>query len=138
MNKIFVDTWAWYALVDVKDADHTLAQETNEQLLRDGYIFITTNFVLDEAITLIQYNLHHQAAVRFYAMLQQLINDGSVEMIRIEENHELAAWDLLKQYDDQVFSYTDCTSFVVMQALKLTQAFTVDHHFSIMRLTLIP
>ncbi len=138
MNKIFVDTWAWYALADAADTDHILAQLANEQLLADDYTFITTNFVLAEAVTLIRYKLHHTAAIQFRQMLQQLIQAGLVELVRVDETHEAAAWEIFRQYVDQKFSYTDCTSFAVMRDLKLTQAFTGDHHFSILGFTLVP
>ena len=36
---------------------------------------------------------------------------------------------LFFRYADKDFSYTDCTSFVVMQQLKLKQALTTDRHF---------
>lgn len=138
MSSVFVDTWAWYALADAADADHTLAQLANEQLLDEGYTFVTTNFVLAEAVTLIRYNLHHAAAVRFWHMLQQLIGAELVELVRIDETHEATAWEIFEQYDDQKFSYTDCTSFAVMRDLSLTHAFTADHHFSTMGFILVP
>jgi len=81
MKRIFVDTWAWYALTDSADADHSLAQLANEQLLDEGYTFVTTNFVLAEAVTLVRYNLHHSAAVCFWHTLQQLVEDELVEMV---------------------------------------------------------
>ncbi len=55
MSKVFVDTWAWYALADTADADHAAAQATNDRLLNEGDVFVTSNFVLAEAITLIRY-----------------------------------------------------------------------------------
>ena len=129
MTAIFVDTWAWYALVDKADDDHIMAQALNEELLEAGHTFVTTNFVLDEAITLIRYHVSHQAAVSFWSMVQQSIQAELVELVRIEEAHEATAWEIFERYADQDFSYTDCTSFAVMQALHLTKAFTADGHF---------
>ena len=138
MSPVFVDTWAWYALTDTSDHDHALAQLTNEDLLNSGQTFVTTNFVLDETITLIRYNLHHAVAVRFRNMLQKLIDAGLVELVRIDETHEDVAWRIFEQYADQKFSYTDCTSFTVMRALKLTYVFTADHHFATLGFILVP
>lgn len=138
MNKIFVDTWAWYALADAADTDHILAQLANEQLLADDYTFVTTNFVLAEAVTLIRYKLDHTGAVQFRHMVQQLIEAGLIELVRVDEAHEATAWEIFAKYADQKFSYIDCTSFAVMRDLKLTQAFTGDHHFSILGFILVP
>ncbi len=129
MSRIFVDTWAWYALADVADADHIHAKHINEHLIAQGHTFVTTNFVLSETLTLIRYHLHHQAAVRFWTMLQALIDAKLVQFVRVTELHEEAAWEIFEHYADQKFSYTDCTSFAVMHDLELQQVFTADHHF---------
>jgi predicted nucleic acid-binding protein len=42
MSRVFVDTWAWYALADPNDADHELARLANDELLDAGHIFVTT------------------------------------------------------------------------------------------------
>lgn len=36
---------------------------------------------------------------------------------------------LFFRYRDKDFSFTDCTSFVLMRELKLREALTTDHHF---------
>ncbi len=138
MRPIFVDTWAWYALTVTADRDHEIARLANEELLNAGNTLVTTNFVLDEALTLIRYHLHHAAAVRFWHRVQQLADDGLVQLLRVDEAQEAAAWKFFEQYTDQSFSYTDCTSFAVMRALNLTHVFTADQHFSIMGFVLVP
>ena len=125
-----MDTWAWYALADTEDPDHEMARQANERLVDQGHTFVTTNFVLSETITLIRYHLYHAAAVRFWHTLHELISAGLVELVRVSETHENAAWEIFERYADQRFSYTDCTSFAVMEDLQLTYAFTADRHFA--------
>lgn len=55
----------------------------------------------------------------------------------ITEEIEEQAWKLFKQYSDKDFSFTDCTSFVVMQQLGLSEVFTNDHHFEQMGFTIL-
>ena len=124
--------------MDRSDDDHVLAQIGNEELLAAGHIFLTTNFILDETLTLICYHMSHQAAVDFWYRLQQLIQDGLVEFVRVDEADEAAAWQIFEQYADQDFSFTDRTSFAVMRNLALSQVFTADRHFSILGFTLVP
>jgi predicted nucleic acid-binding protein len=45
---------------------------------------------------------------------------------------------MFRQYDDQTFSFTDCTSFVVMRELELTDALTSDDHFRKAGFELVP
>jgi predicted nucleic acid-binding protein len=137
MSRIFVDTWAWYALADIADADHMRAKIVNEQLLDQGHTFVTTNFVVSETLTLIRYHLHHQAAVRFWKTLHTLIDAELVQCVRVTESHEEAARKIFEQYADQKFSYTDCTSFSVMRDLGLQQVFTADHHFTTLGFALV-
>lgn len=51
------------------------------------------------------------------------------QIIHISEEIEEESWKLFRQYTDKSFSFTDCTSFVVMRKFNLTKAFTNDHHF---------
>lgn len=137
MNRIFVDTWAWYALADAADADHELASILNEQLLEQGHTFVTTNFVLSETVTLIRYRLYHRVAVQFWQMLHELVDLELVQLVRVSVIHENAAWEIFERYADQKFSYTDCTSFAVMRDLGLQQVFTADRHFATLGFTLV-
>lgn len=138
MSDVFVDTWAWYALADRNDADHEVAQLANEELIRRRAVLVTTNFVLDEAVTLIRYRLDHAAAVSFRHTIEQLIEDELLKVVRIDDEQESAAGEIFDRYDDADFSFTDCTSFAIMRELSLAEVFTSDRHFSIMGFVLIP
>ena len=48
---------------------------------------------------------------------------------RVSESVWNEAWALFREYDDKDFSFTDCTSFVVMGQPKLSDVFGFDHHF---------
>ena len=119
-----MDTGAWYALVDADDPDHgRLAPCFREHRGR----LITSNFVFDEAITLTRYRLGWPVASRLGAQLRT----GQVALVeRVTSIDEDAAWAIFSSYRDKSFSFTDCTSFVVMRELKLQEVLTTDHHFS--------
>ena len=138
MPKIFVDTWAWYALADINDTDHQLAREANIRLLDDGYTFVISNYVLSEAVTLIRYKMYHAAAVQFWHTMQQLIERGLLELVHISPVLESVAWSIFEKYADQDFSFVDCTSFAVMRDMGLSEVFTADHHFATMGFILTP
>ncbi len=40
-----------------------------------------------------------------------------------------AAKNFFRKHSDRCYSFTDCTSFVVMRELRLTEALTTDRHF---------
>ena len=39
------------------------------------------------------------------------------------------AWDIFQKYADKEWSFTDCTSKVVMERLQISKAFAFDQHF---------
>ena len=75
MKRNFVDTGAWYALIDKKDPDHVKAKQfyTNNTLP-----FVTTNFIFDESITLLMSRLGWKVAVNFGKALKK---SGLVPML---------------------------------------------------------
>lgn len=123
MRKAFVDTAAWFAFVRKDDPDHgwmKAAFKVWESRL------VTTNFILDETVTLIRARLGYPLAVRMGETLQ---DPSVVELARVEPEDEEDAWRLFVKHKDQAFSFTDCTSFSVMHRLGLRAALTSDHHF---------
>ena len=130
VKKIFIDTWAWVALANESDVWHEVAEILNQDLVIAGYLYVTTNFVLDESYTLIQARVHKQAAIDFGEEIRVSKETGVLKIIHISEEIEEEAWRIFKTYKDKDFSFTDCTSFVVMQQLGINEAFTDDAHFS--------
>lgn len=132
MKRVFVDTGAWYAVVDKKDPDHSQA----EHFLKSNKIpLLTTNFVFDEAITLIRSRLGWNAAKEFG---QRLKDSNFVSIISVKDEDEEKAWEIFLKYKDKDFSYTDCTSFAVMERLKIDTAFSFDSHFQTMKFRVMP
>lgn len=130
MLKVFIDTWAWCALVNKKDAAHESAKRLNKELLEQNYLFITTNFVLDETYTLIRSRIGYKAAIDFGNKIRSSRKFGVLKIITIDEETEEEAWKLFVKYKDiERLSFTDCTSFAVMKQLGLQEAFTGDRHF---------
>ena len=138
MSEVFVDTWAWYALADERDDQHDIARLASEEIVEREATLVTTNFVLDEATTLIRYKLGHTSAVTFRQTIRQLAEDELLAIVHVTEAHESSAGEIFDRYDDQDFSFTDCTSFVVMRELGITEVFTSDQHFSTVGFMLIP
>jgi len=54
------------------------------------------------------------------------------------ELEEKRAWVIFKKYQDQPFSYTDCSSLAVMERHKLKTPFAFDTHFEIFGFKIAP
>ena len=132
--KIFVDTGAWLALSDKQDQFHGRALEVRARIEKEKIELITSDFIFDESLTFIRYRVSHDAAVLFGS---SLFHSSIVTMVSVDRDLLLQAFALFRKYQDQDFSLTDCTSFVLMKRLKLTTCFTFDSHFSQMGFTLL-
>jgi len=132
MNYIFVDTGAWYAMVDKKDPDHLASKKCYTAATLP---FITTNFIFDEIITLLTKRLGWDTAYKFGMGLK---SSNIATIVTVTLADEEKAWEIFTKYTDTGFSYTDCTSFAVMERLRINTAFTFDAHFKIMKLTVLP
>ncbi len=51
-------------------------------------------------------------------------------IVRVSQRDEQQAQAIILRYDDKNFSYTDATSFAVMERLRIGPAFTFDHNFA--------
>jgi len=134
-NTLFVDTDAWFSLVDRSDQHHTRAVHVYPDLLRSYHHLRTTNLVVAETYTLIRRAIGHQPAITFLENIA-----ASPRVIKISSDSELedAAESILRTYEDQDFSYTDAVSFAVMNQLGIGKAFSFDRHFLTAGFTLIP
>lgn len=132
MKRVFVDTGAWYALADNRDPDHADAVSFLKQ---NTLPLATTNFVLDETVTLLRVRLGWKAACDFG---EKIWKSNLLSLIRVKEEDEQNAWEIFVKYKDQDFSYTDCTSFAVMNRFGIDTAFVFDRHFQAMKFNVVP
>jgi predicted nucleic acid-binding protein len=124
--KLFVDTSAWLALNDKNDQYHGEAVSRSAKIKQQKIQLVTSEYVLDESITIIRYRVSHRAAVIFG---DALMSSTIVSIEDIADAERLKAWALFKKYGDKELSFTDCTSFALMMKLGLQKAFAFDDHF---------
>lgn len=123
MAQVLVDTSAIYALVDGDDSYHGKAVALLRSLPRRGLTPLLTNFIVAECHALILSRIGAEMARRW--LLGQVWRVESVH-----PGDEDRAKEIIRRYADKTFSYTDATSFAVMERLGLKEAFGFDPHFS--------
>lgn len=135
MKALFVDTAGWMACADSADPAHARSCAARDAALKAGQALTTTDFVVDETLTLIRFRLGLDAAMGWWRQI-----DGSPRLRweRVDADRFEKASDLFFLYRDKDFSFTDCTSFVIMRELRLTHAITTDRHFRQMGFHLLP
>ena len=130
MNQIFVDTGAWYAIADPGDANHQAALQCRNRLARKSAL-ITTNYVFDELYTLLLLNVGYQPTIAFERKLDLLEQRHILEIVWISAGVADHAWEIFERFNaDKQWSFTDCTSYIVMKQRHLAEVFAFDHHFT--------
>lgn len=120
---IFTDTSGWYATFVASDADHHRA---SHWMTLNTTPLITTDYVIDETLTLLRARGHGSLAIRFGTSAFA----GRLGVVHYLNRSQIAAaWDVFHRYADKDWSFTDCTSKVVMESLGVTTAFAFDQHF---------
>jgi predicted nucleic acid-binding protein len=129
MREIFIDTSAWDAIEDSKDPNHEIALSFAETIA-GKYRLVTTNFILDETYTLLLMNVGYNCVLRFKHNIDEMSKLGVITVIHLSKLLEETAWEVFEQFNiDKKWSFTDCTSKVVMEQRKILEAFAFDHHF---------
>src|SRR6266566_10031166 len=126
MKLLFVDTSGWMACADEADPAHLKSVAARDSWLARGGIFSTSDYVVDETLTLLRLRLGIDAAEAWW---RQVDGSSRIRWEYIGPSHLDKARALFFRYRDKDFSFTDCTSFVLMRHLKLREALTTDHHF---------
>lgn len=133
---IFLDTGAWVALSVPGDKNGAAAKSLYGAIGSGRYgAIVTTDFVLDEAATLIRMATDADTAARF---IRTVRTSPSASVVWIDESHFDGALILLERHADKRWSFTDCTSFVVMRDLGSDSAFAFDHNFEEAGYTRLP
>jgi predicted nucleic acid-binding protein len=119
---IFVDTGAWYAVSVPSDADHLAAttfMRSNVERL------VTSDFIYDELLTLFRSRGHEDRAKDWVAQVQRHLWD----VVRVTPADIQKATEVFFAFNDKHWSFTDCTSRVVIERLGIRTAFAFDDHF---------
>lgn len=126
MNAVFVDTTGWMACADRADPAYTSCCAARDAVLESGRALVTTDFVVDETLTLVRMRMGLDAASAWWRQVDASVR---VRWERIESDRFERARQLFFQYRDKDLSFTDCTSVAVMRELKLSTVITTDRHF---------
>lgn len=135
MKRLFVDTAGWMAMADAKDPVHKPTIAARTEWMEKGGTLVTSNYIVDETLTLIRMRLGIDAASKWWDLVSESPR-CYIEWISPERAQKSLLWFF--KWWDQSFSFTDCTSFVVMRELRLEKVLTTDKHFKTAGFEILP
>ncbi len=137
-----MDTGGWVGYISPDDEYHLQAEHW---MRGNRQILVTTDYVLDESLTLLKARGEPARARQLGSLLFGGIRIGAagsapatagatsggniVRLYYLTPEDIISAWQVFRQYEDKEWSFTDCTSKVVIEKLGLAHAFSFDHHF---------
>jgi predicted nucleic acid-binding protein len=125
-NTIFLDTSMFKALVDIDDDFHTKAEHEWVNIQKQSFVLSTSNFIVDESITLLRIRCGKPKAYAFRDLLSD--NNYSIRIFRVTTDDEMNAWKWFVN-DWSKLSFTDCVTFAQMKRLGIRDVATFDKHF---------
>lgn len=133
MTPVFCDSSAFYAVIDVSETLHRSAAQAWEQLIRDDYHLVTSNYVVTETVAVVQARIGLQAVRAVVDCIEDVVEIAWID----EQLHQAALRDLFT-HGRRHLSLVDCTSFALMRRFRIETVFSLDadferHGFSLFR-----
>jgi predicted nucleic acid-binding protein len=95
-------------------------------LVKAGAGLVVSDYIVDEACTLAKARGGGNAAIRLLEIVEQ--SEG-IRLAWIEQERFGVAKAFFRKHADHGYSFTDCTSFVLMSELGIRDALSTDRHF---------
>ena len=124
-RNLFVDTSAFIALRVADDVNYTKAHHFLTVIKESRLRLHTTNFILNEVYT--SFCRFHEVAME---MADLIMENPLITLNRVSPEDEKTGLEILRTFKDKDFSYTDATSFAVMQRININTAFAFGEHFT--------
>ncbi len=124
--RVFIDSGGFLAVMDRDDPFHPAAREISARLVSIRAQHYTSNYIVDETCTLVRARTSHGLAAQF---LRSLKTSGIITL-RVTLAMEAEAERIFLRHADKDFSFTDCTSFALIEAKRLDAVLSFDRHFS--------
>ena len=120
---VFVDTSVWFPGLVSEDSQH---ERCRALLKRHAGQLITTDYVVDEVLTLLGARGHARIAIESG---RDFWDATAAKLIRVTDDDLRVAWGVFQRHAEQRWSFTDCTSYAVMRRLGVPRALALDDHF---------
>lgn len=124
--RVFIDSGGFLAVMDRDDPLHPAARDISARLESIRAQLYTSNYIVDETCTLVRARTSHSLAAQF---LRSLKTSGII-ILRVTPAMEAEAERIFLRHADKDFSFTDCTSFALIEAKRLDAVLSFDRHFS--------
>jgi predicted nucleic acid-binding protein len=129
---VFVDTGAWFARFVPDDPNHSLVVAW---FASNNNPLVTSDYCVDETLTLICARKRSQLAL---VAGKELFNESISQLHFLTTDEIRRSWILFQQRAAAGWSFTDCTSKIIVDDLDIETVATFDSHFHQFGITVVP
>jgi predicted nucleic acid-binding protein len=121
-RSVLWDSSAILALLDADDADHARAVTVAREIASERRPSFITSYIEAETHALLVRKLGRTIA-------REWLLTGGLPVVPVLPAEESKAKDILARHTDKDWTLCDAISFAVLDARRISRAFTFDHHF---------
>lgn len=125
--RVLGDTSAIVAYFDGNDLNHNKFRMLVDKIVKYKLKLLITDYIFDECITTILSRVGHYNALKAGEFI---LGSKIIELVWLDESIIMKAWEYFKKHADKEYSFTDCTSFILMKEMKINDYFAFDDDFS--------
>jgi len=123
--KVFIDTSAFCALTIPKDKYNPRAKILYNKIKERKAIIYSSDYVMDETYTLLKTRSSHDTSVKF----MDQIGSSRITVLRVDDDIEESTKKIFRKFKEKKLSFTDCTSFALINRFNINVVFAFDEHF---------
>jgi predicted nucleic acid-binding protein len=135
METLFANASFFVAYHNSKDVNHQAARDLAREFEGRPVLLVTTDYIFDEVMTVLLVRGNKNLAIQAG---RAIIKDPNIEILRIDEDLFNEAWEIFQSFEDKEWSFTDCTSYVLMKKLGIGTGISFDKHFKQFGVQAIP
>lgn len=129
---IFVDTSAWFARFVPDDPNHA---RVGAWFASNTTPLVTSDYCIDETLTLLAARKRPRLAIEAG---KALFEEVLARISFLTSDQIRRSWILFQQRADSGWSFTDCTSKIVIGDLAVPAAIALDQHFHHFGIGILP
>lgn len=133
MKTVLADTSFIVAFYNESDENHLKARtfvQDNGRL-----IFVITDFIFDEFLTVLLVRGGKHLSIEAG---EKILRDKNIRLLRVDDEVFQKAWEIYRRFRDKNWSFTDCTSYVLMKNLSIDTGLSFDEHFKQFGFEILP
>jgi len=128
--KFFADTGFFVAFYDEADQYHARAKKLARKFSPKHPTIITTDYIYAETLTLLLKSHPYQGYFRSKLFDKHVVESKTFHLVYISDYLFKKARELFFRFNkDKVWSFTDCTSFAIMEDYGIRETLSFDQNF---------